>query len=200
MAWPKHSSMLPITENSGSQDRRRSRTSVLFIAGDWGATASNAFSSSQVFYDLMVIERNGATGTTLFSQLLDYRTMTNQPNREICHAAGSSTLTPCTGLFTFAIPFVFGTSFDFDYNFNVHSESSTSNGSGTSFFDLSNSLLWGGISSVTVAGNAVNYDFQSASGFDWQQSSIPTTLLRRMGSRRIRVDPSRDRRTPSRSP
>ena len=47
-----------------------------------------------------------------------------------------------------------------------------SNGSSSSF-DLSQSVYWAGIQSVTVGGQPVAFSLTSASGHDWIQSSVP---------------------------
>lgn len=150
----------------------------LFIAGDWSVdTSAAAISSSGVSYTLELwnTSANGMTRTQQdFSQLLDYRTHVGGPT-QTCHAEGSATLTACTGLFTFSVPFVFGTPFGFEYFFTASDVSANSpNTTSSADFNFLQSLLWGGISSVTANGNLVNYTFSSDSGFDWTQSSIPT--------------------------
>jgi len=44
----------------------------------------------------------------------------------------------------------------------------------SSSFDLSQSVYWDGIQSVTVGGEPVAYDLISTSGHDWTQSSVPS--------------------------
>lgn len=44
----------------------------------------------------------------------------------------------------------------------------------SSSFDLSQSVYWDGIQSVTVGGEPILFDLTSASGHDWTQSSVPS--------------------------
>ena len=48
-------------------------------------------------------------------------------------------------------------------------------GDSSSSFDLSASVYWGGIQSVTVGGQPVAFSLTSDSGHDWTQSSVPST-------------------------
>jgi hypothetical protein len=145
----------------------------VFIDGDWEVNTYG-----RTTWDVFVGDRVAGVTTQYLQQTFDLSGRPNQPPTLVCQH-NFVTTAQCDGLFTFAIPFVFGTPFDLDYRFHGRAVSSPANLAGIppygfAWYDLSNSLLWGGISSVTVGGNTVNYDFQSASGFDWRESSIPT--------------------------
>ena len=45
-----------------------------------------------------------------------------------------------------------------------------------SAFSLGDSAYWGGISGITVDGQAIEFDLSSASGHDWRQSSVPSAV------------------------
>lgn len=144
------------------------------IVGDWTAELPG-----RVEYDLHILTRPTASGvgTNLLNQVLDYypRAGSLPPVQDCRDMVGIVTQTPCTGVFTFEIPFVFGTPFYFDYNFNASAVSATGpSDAGSASFNFANSIYWGGFAGVTVGGSAVAYDFQSDSGFDWRQSHIPS--------------------------
>jgi PEP-CTERM motif len=77
--------------------------------------------------------------------------------------------TPCT--FDFSFPVIFGASTLLDIKLVG------SSGAGVIFdfssLDLSQSVYWDGIQSVTFDGQPVAYSLTSASGHDWTQSSVP---------------------------
>jgi hypothetical protein len=80
------------------------------------------------------------------------------------------------GLFTFDIPFTWGTPFSVQPNFNGSAQALGTSGfvNTSASYDLASSIFWGGFSNVRVDGLVVGtYDFTSDSGFDWNSSSIP---------------------------
>jgi hypothetical protein len=84
------------------------------------------------------------------------------------------------GLFTFDIPFTWGTPLSVQPNFNGSAQAlGTSSFVNTSAsYDLANSIFWGGFSNVRAGGLVVStYDFTSDSGFDWRSSSIPQSAV-----------------------
>jgi hypothetical protein len=87
------------------------------------------------------------------------------------------------GLFTFAIPFTFGSPFRLRMTANGNTTTAGADGSdGFGSFDLANSIYWGGISSITSNGSVVPFSLTSESGFDWMQSRIPVAGVPEPGS------------------
>jgi len=84
------------------------------------------------------------------------------------------------GFFTIPVPFTFGSGFDFSVQFNG---GASANGvrdfsQEASSLDLTKSVYWGGIVSVTSSGQTItNYQLTSASGFAWDQSFVPTSSV-----------------------
>ena len=81
----------------------------------------------------------------------------------------------CSALCTF--DFLFPVIFDTPSPFVIKLVASVAAGIGSAFasFDLSHSLYWDGIQSVTVGGQPVPFTLISDSGHDWTQSSVPGT-------------------------
>lgn len=101
-------------------------------------------------------------------------------NRTIESCNNLGTAAQCLGLFTFDVPFVFGDELGIRYIASGSAVVSPGNfvgipRSGSVTFDRANSIYWGGISRVTVGGQAVSdYSFATGSGYDWRASRIPT--------------------------
>jgi len=146
-------------------------TVTLDIAGEWSVSELWGQAHQRISFD--------GGGTNLF--LHDGSISANfvDPTNENC--TGRTGAVDCFGSFTFDIPFVFGSKLDIQYVFDASTSITTTTFGGfpqigTASYDMTNSIYWGGISSVTVDGVAVSdYVFTSGSGFDWTRSYIPTT-------------------------
>lgn len=88
----------------------------------------------------------------------------------------------CFGTFTFELPFVVGSLFDIQYVFDAATTiTMTTFGNrpqiGDAFYDMAQSIYWGGFSNILVEGVSAELAFSSESGFDWTRSYIPTTSV-----------------------
>ena len=156
-------------------------TFSLLVDGSLSDTTSNAPNAVQSGWQVDIHARmtSGAgQSSNYFHNVADWADTPGTPfSRCNIDGVATSDYTDCASLFTISIPFTFGTPFDFFYQFRGSATSSpdTAVHVGDAVYDLSNSLLWGGTSSITAGGIVVtNYGFHSDSGFDWRQSSIPT--------------------------
>lgn len=82
----------------------------------------------------------------------------------------SDSLHPC--VFDFSFPVTFGTPTQLDIKL-VASTAAVGPSAVSSSIDLSQSLYWAGIQSVTFGGQAVEFSLTAASGHDWTESSVP---------------------------
>jgi hypothetical protein len=76
------------------------------------------------------------------------------------------------------IDFIFGQSFFIDAQLNASASSGSAQADGSTNLariNADNSAYWGGISSVTYNGVAVDYSLSSLSGTDWRQSMAPNS-------------------------
>jgi hypothetical protein len=75
--------------------------------------------------------------------------------------------------FDFSLPMIFGTPMLLDIKLVGSSGAATFSGVPSSSLDMSQSVYWDGIQSVTFDGQPVAYSLTSVSGHDWTQSSVP---------------------------
>lgn len=82
----------------------------------------------------------------------------------------------CYGAITFDVDFVWGVELPWDVWFRAFADAVGDRDDvvASAGYELANSVYWGGFSNVRANGNLVaDYDFDSASGFDWRVSRIP---------------------------
>lgn len=158
--------------NAGLTGQAGIATVGLLISGSWAAPDDWGQVNTQVTF---ITQGSG----TVFNYTGRISARVNNSPTESCNGPGGPT--QCFGqLFTFDIPFVFGSELETRYIVDGLPSIAPGNQagiprSGTVSYDLSNSIYWGGISSVTVGGQVVtDYGFDSGSGYDWRQSSVPT--------------------------
>lgn len=77
----------------------------------------------------------------------------------------------------YEVPFTFGSAVTIDARLEAgafgHALVMATDGSFEAGYDLARSAYWGGITSVTVGGEAVDFDLSSASGVDYRYSMVP---------------------------
>jgi hypothetical protein len=75
--------------------------------------------------------------------------------------------------FDFSLPVIFGTPTLLDIKLVGSAGAATFSGVLSSSLDMSQSVYWDGIQSVTFDGQPIPFTLTSASGHDWTQSSVP---------------------------
>lgn len=146
-----------------------------------GATAVGAVGNSTVN---AIIRIDGGTVFSTSGQIVSRNGVitTNDMRRgqALNGAYQSDPVTGLTGVFSFDIPFVFGTPFQMNAELNAFTQAlaSATGDVASAYSNFGSSGYWGGISGVHLAnGTALSgYTLSSQSGFNWNNASSPVPI------------------------
>lgn len=147
-----------------------------------GATAVGAVGNSTVSASVSIDgQRVFSTGGQLVSR--NGVITTNDMSRGLALNGGAfqqDPVTSLTGVFSFDIPFVFGTPFRMDAELNafVQALASAAGDQASAYSSFGSSGYWGGISGVHLADGTVlsGYNLSSQSGFNWNNAASPVPV------------------------
>ena len=106
--------------------------------------------------------------------------ITNEMNRGFAVNGGfqSDPVTDLTGVFSFDIPFVFGTPFQLYADLTAFTQAAATGGQASAYSNFGSSGYWEGISEVRLTNGTVvsGSSLSSESGFDWNNAYLRSAL------------------------
>lgn len=147
-----------------------------------GATAVGAFGNSTVS---AIVRIDGGTVFSTTGQLVSRNgaITTNNMSRGVALNGayyGMDPVTSLTGIFSFDIPFVFGTPFWMHADLTAFTQAlaSATGDQASAYSNFGSSGYWGGISGVHLADGTVlsGYNLSSQSGFNWNNAYSPVPV------------------------
>jgi hypothetical protein len=170
-----------ITFNSATQTGQAYARASFSLSG--GLSSSSGASTGGNSTIAATVRANGQSVYTTTGQLVSQNgAITVNDTRQGVALNGILEINPATsltGVFSFDIPFVFGTEFQLAASLAAFTQSiASSSNTASAYSNFGSTGYWGGISQVHLADGTVltDYSLSSQSGFDWTNAATPAAV------------------------